>query len=63
MPCLRFELDYLRTYPDRFLGRKHQALCVLVDSVDDLLDRLYCCLFKIRFPALGAYSGGDRIED
>ena len=50
-------------FPQELLDRKHQALCVLVDSVDDLLDRLDCCLFKIRFPALGAYSGGDRIED
>src|SRR5437899_10322617 len=50
-------------FPQMPLGRKHQALCVLIDRTDDLLDRLDCGLFKIRFTALGAHPGGDGIED
>ena len=53
----------LLTLPQKPLGRKRQTLCVLVDSVDDLLDRLDCCLFEIRFTALGAHPSWDRIED
>ena len=50
-------------FPQKPLGRKHQALCVLIDSTDDLLDRFDCGLFKIRFTTLGTHPGGDGIED